>query len=54
MTEYLDQGIAVVGVGAIMPDAPSATAFWSNIKNGRYSISEVDPLALGPGVVLRP
>jgi len=35
------RAIAVVGVGAIMPDAPSAPAFWQNIKSGRYSISEV-------------
>ncbi len=33
--------VAVVGVGAIMPDAPDADAFWANITGGRYSISEV-------------
>ena len=33
--------IAVVGVGAIMPDAPDAPSFWGNIKGGRYSISDV-------------
>ncbi len=33
--------IAVVGVGAIMPDAPDADTFWANITGGRYSISEV-------------
>ena len=35
-----DRAIAIVGVGAILPDAPSAPAFWQNIVNKRYSISE--------------
>ncbi len=35
------RAIAIVGVGAILPDAPNAAAFWENIKAGRYSISEV-------------
>ncbi len=33
--------IAIVGVSAIMPDAPTAEDFWSNIRGGRYSISDV-------------
>ena len=48
MNEYLERGIAVVGVGAIMPDAPDATAFWHNIRNSRYSISEVDAARWDP------
>ncbi|NJK88612.1 MAG: hypothetical protein HC923_03900, partial [Myxococcales bacterium] len=32
--------IAIVGVGAILPDAPSAPDFWKNLIGGRYSISE--------------
>ena len=43
MDESLDRAVAVVGVGAIMPDAPDAATFWENIKAGRYSISDVDP-----------
>ncbi|MFO0567582.1 MAG: SDR family NAD(P)-dependent oxidoreductase [Polyangiaceae bacterium] len=39
MSEH--QAIAIVGVGAIMPDAPDAKAFWGNIRGGRYSISDV-------------
>ena len=31
----------IVGVGAVLPDAPNAPAFWQNIQNSRYSISEV-------------
>ena len=32
-----------MGVGAVLPDAPNVAAFWKNVKNGRYSISEVTP-----------
>ncbi|MEI8166496.1 MAG: beta-ketoacyl synthase N-terminal-like domain-containing protein, partial [Chloroflexales bacterium] len=34
------RAIAIVGVGAILPDAPSARAFWQNILAKRYSITE--------------
>lgn len=37
------RAIAIVGVGAILPDASNASTFWDNIKAGRYSISEVTP-----------
>ncbi len=33
--------VAIVGVGAVLPDAPDAATFWSNLVEGRYSISEV-------------
>ena len=35
------KAIAIVGVGAIMPDAKDLPTFWNNIKTGRYSISDV-------------
>ena len=35
------QAIAVVGMGAIMPEAPTAAAFWQNITSGRYCITDV-------------
>ncbi|WP_374688076.1 beta-ketoacyl synthase N-terminal-like domain-containing protein, partial [Promineifilum sp.] len=35
-----DRAIAIVGVGAMLPDAPSASAFWDNIVAKRYSITE--------------
>ena len=35
------KAIAIVGMGAVMPDAPTLSQFWNNIKNSRYSISEV-------------
>src|SRR5579871_4164926 len=37
------RAIAIVGAGAVLPDAPNVPAFWENIKSGRYSISEVTP-----------
>jgi len=41
--ESADRAIAIVGVGAILPDAPSAPAFWDNLINKRYSITETPP-----------
>ncbi|MBW7958149.1 MAG: acyltransferase domain-containing protein, partial [Candidatus Promineofilum sp.] len=41
--ESADRAIAIVGVGAILPDAPSAAAFWNNIIGKRYSITETPP-----------
>ena len=35
------QPIAIVGMGAIMPDAPTRAAFWDNITGGRYGITDV-------------
>ncbi|MBP6788600.1 MAG: hypothetical protein KA170_13490 [Candidatus Promineofilum sp.] len=35
-----ERAIAIVGVGAILPDAPNAAAFWKNIVGKRYSITE--------------
>ena len=37
------RAIAIVGVGAVLPDAPNVAAFWKNVKEGRYSVSEVTP-----------
>ena len=38
-----NRAIAIVGLGAMLPDAPNARAFWQNILNKRYSISETPP-----------
>lgn len=48
MQDTAYRAIAIVGVGAILPDAPSAPIFWSNVKNGVYSISEVSPSRWDP------
>ena len=41
MEDSAYRAIAVVGVGAILPDARNAATFWENVKAGRYSITEV-------------
>ncbi len=40
MPDQVHRAIAIVGVGAVLPDAPDAKTFWRNIAEGRYSISE--------------
>ena len=40
MSETADRAIAIVAVGALLPEAPSAAAFWQNVLNKRYSITE--------------
>jgi len=41
MKSSAHKAVAIVGVGALLPDAPNAKAFWQNLKNCRYSITEV-------------
>ena len=43
MEDTAYRAIAIVGAGAILPDAPNVAAFWDNVKSGRYSITEVAP-----------
>ena len=43
MENTAHRAIAIVGAGAILPDAANVPAFWENLKKGRYSISEVSP-----------
>jgi acyl transferase domain-containing protein/NAD(P)-dependent dehydrogenase (short-subunit alcohol dehydrogenase family)/acyl carrier protein len=43
MEDTAHRAIAIVGVGAILPDAPNVSAFWNNVTTGRYCISEVPP-----------
>ncbi|MGA8247863.1 MAG: polyketide synthase, partial [Nocardioides sp.] len=54
MNEHAVSPIAVVGVSAIMPDAPDATSFWQNLRDGRYSISEVPPERWDPELYYDP
>ncbi len=48
------RAIAIVGVGAVLPDAPNAAVFWKNVKDGRYSISEVKPDRWDPALYYDP
>ncbi|HUM06330.1 MAG TPA: beta-ketoacyl synthase N-terminal-like domain-containing protein, partial [Terriglobales bacterium] len=54
MEKTAHRAIAIVGVGAVLPDAPNVAAFWENIKNGRYSISEVTPDRWDPALYYDP
>lgn len=38
-----DRAVAIVGLGAILPDAPDVGAFWQNVLSLRSSIIEVPP-----------
>ncbi|HEX6229288.1 MAG TPA: type I polyketide synthase, partial [Solirubrobacterales bacterium] len=51
--ERLDP-IAIVGVSAILPEAPDADRFWDNLSEGRYAISEVDPERWDPALYFDP
>ncbi len=48
------RAIAIVGAGAILPDAPNVPAFWENIKNGRYSVTEINPERWDPALYYDP
>ncbi len=50
MDDTSHRAVAVVGVGAIMPGAPTANAFWENVTKGVYGISEVDPKRWDPAL----
>lgn len=54
MEDTAYRAIAVVGVGAILPEAPNATAFWKNVRDGRYSINEVTPDRWDPALYFDP
>ena len=48
------RAIAIVGAGAVLPDAANVSAFWENIKKGRYSIREVAPDRWDPALYYDP
>src|SRR5512132_2342139 len=54
MTQFTPEPIAVVGIGAIMPDAPDAPTFWANITGGRYCITDVPPERWDPALYYDP
>jgi acyl transferase domain-containing protein/acyl carrier protein/NAD(P)-dependent dehydrogenase (short-subunit alcohol dehydrogenase family) len=43
MESTASRAIAIVGLGAVLPDAPNVAAFWENVKSSRYSITDVTP-----------
>ncbi len=43
MSDAYDRAVAIVAVGALLPDAPDRDTYWKNILNRRYSIIETPP-----------
>ncbi len=54
MNETAHRAIAIVGAGAILPDAPNVAAFWKNVTDGRYSITDVSPDRWDPNLYFDP
>ncbi len=54
MEDTASRAMAIVGVGAVLPDAPNSATFWENIKKGRDSISEVTPERWDPALYYDP
>src|ERR1044071_10293282 len=42
MESTAHRAVAIVGLGAILPDAPNVSTLWDNIKTGRYSVTDVE------------
>ncbi|HSW39644.1 MAG TPA: beta-ketoacyl synthase N-terminal-like domain-containing protein, partial [Acidobacteriota bacterium] len=49
-----DRAVAIVGVGAVLPDAPNAPEFWQNVRNGVDNISEVSSDRWDAGLYYHP
>jgi acyl transferase domain-containing protein/NAD(P)-dependent dehydrogenase (short-subunit alcohol dehydrogenase family)/acyl carrier protein len=54
MQDTAYRAIAIVGTGAVLPDAPNVSEFWKNIMAGRYSITEVTPDRWDPALYYDP
>ena len=48
------KAIAIVGLGAILPDATDVQTFWQNIKSSRYSITDVPSGRWNPSLYYDP
>ncbi|MBI5535343.1 MAG: SDR family oxidoreductase [Deltaproteobacteria bacterium] len=49
-----DRAVAIVGIGAILPDALDAPSFWNNVLAARYSITDVTPDRWDPAIYYDP
>src|SRR5579885_823962 len=54
MEDTAYRAIAIVGLGAILPDAPNVASFWENVKRGRYSVTDVTPDRWDPALYYDP
>ncbi|WP_089717312.1 type I polyketide synthase [Candidatus Entotheonella palauensis] len=46
--------IAIVGLGCLFPDAPTVSQFLANLREAKYSITEVDPARWDPADYYHP
>ncbi|MEZ4336079.1 MAG: SDR family NAD(P)-dependent oxidoreductase [Sandaracinaceae bacterium] len=44
------KAVAIVGVGAILPDARDAAQFWDNLRTGKYSVGDIPDDRWDPGL----
>ncbi|MGZ6572977.1 MAG: beta-ketoacyl synthase N-terminal-like domain-containing protein [Solirubrobacteraceae bacterium] len=54
MTSPRDAAVAIIGVGAILPDARDADTFWANVRGGHYAITDVDRQRWDPALYYDP
>ena len=54
MSDSSQRAVAIVGLGAVLPDAPTAPAFRENVWGKRYSIIEVPPERWNPEAYFDP
>jgi acyl transferase domain-containing protein/NADP-dependent 3-hydroxy acid dehydrogenase YdfG len=54
MNDTTHRALAIVGVSAVLPDAPDARTFWQNVLDGRYSIGDVAPSRWDPDLYYDP
>ena len=54
MSDKIPKTAAIVGLGTVMPDAANVEAFWQNLVNGRYSISDVTADRWDPELYFNP
>ncbi|MEM7435864.1 MAG: SDR family NAD(P)-dependent oxidoreductase [Myxococcota bacterium] len=54
MPDQTHRAIAIVGVGAVLPDAQNASEFWQNVAGGRYSITETPAERWDPALYYDP
>src|SRR5215472_15238410 len=54
MQEAAHRAVAIVGAGALLPDARNVNEFWQNVKTSRYSITDVPPGRWDPALYYDP
>ena len=54
MSDSAERALAIVGVSAVLPDAPDVATFWSNLEESRYSIGDVPPERWDPELYFDP